>query len=197
MRSARGALVWAGLGTAILVPIGLAADSPLLAWRQPVYVAAGFAGILALALMLVQPVLMTGLVPELAPHRARRLHRGVGAVLVAAVVLHVAGLWITSPPDVIDALTFQSPTPFSVWGVMAMWAVFAVAGLAAFRRRLQMRPRTWRIAHLLLALVVVMGTVMHALLIEGTMETVSKVGLCGLLLAATIVVVAGLRGRPR
>ena len=76
-----------------------------------------------------------------------------------AVVIHVGGLWFTSPPDMIDALLFRSPTPFSPFGVIAMWAIFAVALLAAFRRRL--RPRTWRIAHMLLAIVIVAGSVVH------------------------------------
>jgi predicted ferric reductase len=72
-----------------------------------------------------------------------------------------------------------------------MWAIFAVALLAAFRRRL--RPRTWRIAHTLLAIVIVIGSAAHAILIEGTMETVSKAALCALVLAAAIKVIAGLR----
>ncbi|MCR9062034.1 MAG: ferric reductase, partial [Rhodobacteraceae bacterium] len=94
---------------------------------------------------------------------------------------------------VIDALLFRSPTPFSVWGVIAMWAVFAAALLAAIRRRLQLRPRTWRLAHTSLALVIVAGSVIHALLIEGTMETVTKVALCGLVLAAFLKAFADLK----
>ena len=110
-----------------------------------------------------------------------------------AVVIHVGGLWITSPPDMIDALLFSSPTPFSPWGVIAMWAIFAVALLAVFRRRLGLRLRTWRIAHMLLAIVIVAGSVVHGILIEGAMETVSKAALCALVLAATIKVMADLR----
>ena len=102
---------------------------------------------------------------------------------MAAVLIHVGGLWITSPPDMIDALLFASPTPFSPFGVIAMWAIFAVALLAALRRRLGLRPRTWRIAHTLLAIVIVAGSVVHGILIEGTMETVSKAALCALVLA--------------
>src|SRR5207342_473067 len=81
------------------------------------------------------------------------------AALVVAVVIHVGGLWITSPPDMIDALTFTSSTPFSPFGVIAMWAIFAVAIIAALRRRLGLRPRTWRIAHMFLAVVMVVGSV--------------------------------------
>ena len=93
----------------------------------------------------------------------------------------------------IDALLFASPTPFSPFGVIAMWAIFAVALLAALRRRLRLRPRTWRIAHMLLAVVIVAGSVVHGLLIEGPMETVSKAALCALVLAATVKVMADLR----
>ena len=118
------------------VPIGAAAASPLLAWRAPIYIAAGFAGIVGLALLLIQPLLIGGYLPGPSPSRARRLHPWFGGLLVAAVVLHVGALWITSPQDVIDVLLFQSPTPFSVWGVIAMLAIFVTALLAALRRRL-------------------------------------------------------------
>ena len=113
--------------------------------------------------------------------------------MVVAVVVHVGGLWITSPPDMIDALLFTSPTPFSPFGVIAMWAIFAVALLAVLRRRLGLGPRTWRIAHVSLAVVIVLGSVAHGMLIEGTMETMSKAALCALVLAATIKVMADLR----
>ncbi|MEP1575551.1 ferric reductase-like transmembrane domain-containing protein [Roseibium album] len=193
MGRTRAILIWGVLAAVLLIPVATAAASPLLQWRQPVYIAAGFAGIIAMALLLVQPLLAGGYLPGLARQRGRRLHRWVGGVLVLAVIVHVAGLWITSPPDVIDALLFRSPTPFSVWGVIAMWAVFAAALLAAIRRRLQLRPRTWRLAHTSLALVIVAGSVIHALLIEGTMETVTKVALCGLVLAAFLKAFADLK----
>src|SRR5262249_42082230 len=115
----------------------------------------------------------------------------------AAILVHVAGLWITSPPDMIDALTFTSPTPFSPFGVIAMWAIFAVALLATLRHRLGLRLRTWRLAHLLLAIVIVGGRVLHAVLIEGAMETVSKIALCALVLAAAIKALTGLWARTR
>jgi MYXO-CTERM domain-containing protein len=191
MRLARVPLIWAALASAICVPIAAAAASPLLAWRGPVYILAGFAGIIALGLMLVQPLLIAGYLPGLSARLGRRAHHWIGGALVVAVVIHVAGLWITSPPDMIDALTFTSPTPFSPFGVIAMWAIFAVALLAALRRRL--RPRTFRIAHMLLAIVIVAGSVVHGMLIEGAMETVSKAALCALVLAATVKVMVDLR----
>ena len=184
-------LIWVALAAAICVPLAAAAMSPQLAWRNAVYILAGFAGIIALGFMLVQPLLIGGYLPGLPGRIGRRVHHWIGGALVVAVVIHVGGLWITSPPDMIDALLFSSPTPFSPFGVIAMWAIFAVALLATFRRRL--RLRTWRIAHTLLAIVIVVGSAVHAILIEGTMETVSKAALCALVLAAAIKVIADLR----
>ena len=193
MKLARVTLIWVALAAAVAVPIAAAAASPQLAWRHPVYIVSGFAGIIALGLLLVQPVLIGGYLPGLPAYLARRAHRWIGGALVVAVVIHVGGLWISNPPDVIDALLFASPTPFSVWGVIAMWAVFAVALLVALRRRLRLRPRTWRKSHTFLAIVIVVGSVVHGVLIEGTMETVSKAALCALVLAATLKVMIDLR----
>ncbi|MFL6796548.1 MAG: ferric reductase-like transmembrane domain-containing protein [Xanthobacteraceae bacterium] len=190
MRLARVALIWAALAAALCVPIAAAAASPLLAWRGSLYILAGFAGIVGLGLMLIQPLLIGGYLPGLPADRGRRAHCWIGGGLVVAVVVHVAGLRITSPPDMIDALFFTSPTPFTPFGVIAMWAVFAVAVLAALRRRL--RLRTWRIAHISLAAVIVVGSVVHGMLIEGSMETMSKAALCALVVAASIKVMTDL-----
>ena len=146
----RVAAIRAALFLAILLPLGAAATSPLLAWRDPIYIGAGFAGILALGLTLVQPVLASGWL-GLAPIPARKVHRLVGFGLMGAVIAHVAGLWITSPPDVIDALLFRSPTPFSAWGVVAMGAIFLAAFLVVVRRRLPVA--VWRVSHKALAAV--------------------------------------------
>lgn len=189
----RATFIWAALVIVIAIPIGAAVASPLLAWRDPIYIAAGFSGIVAMELLLIQPLLAAGYLPGLSGYLGRRVHRWTGSLLVLAVVVHVAGLWITSPPDVIDALLFVSPTSFSVWGVIAMWAIFGTALLAAMRRRLRLRWRIWRIGHVSLAAVIVGGTVVHASLIEGTMETVSKAALGLALVFFSLKIFADLR----
>lgn len=193
MSLARRLLIWAAVVAAIAIPLAAAAASPLLAWRGPAYIVAGFAGVVALGLLLVQPLLVGGYLPGLSALKGRRAHRWIGGSLVIAVVIHVGGLWITSRPDVIDALLFVSPTPFSDFGVIAMWAIFAAALLAALRWRLRLRPRAWRIGHTFFVAVAVVGGVAHSLLIEGTMETISKAFLCVLVLAATFKVMIDLR----
>jgi predicted ferric reductase len=187
----KGPLIWAALVAAVCVPMALAATSDLIAYRGPLYILAGFAGIIALGLVLVQPLLIGGYLPGPSAYRARRVHHWIGGALVLAMVLHVGGLWITSPPDMIDALTFTSPTPFSPFGVVATWAIFAVALLAFFRRRLGLR--NWRTVHMMLAVIIVIGGVVHAMLVEGTMETVSKAVLCALVLTAAVKVMVDLR----
>ncbi|NNE89298.1 MAG: ferric reductase [Silicimonas sp.] len=192
---AKALLIWLVFVAAVVGPLALAANSPLLAWRDPIYIASGFAGITALALLFVQPLLARNLLPNLKMHLGRRIHRLTGAFLVIAIITHVAGLWITSPPDVVDALLFASPTPFSAWGVIAMWAAFAAALVAALRRKLRLKPHNWRRLHGTFAAIIVVASVVHALLIEGTMEPFSKAALCILVIAAGLFALR--RGRVK
>ena len=178
---------------ALVVPFIFVVTSPLVAWRSPIYIIACFSGVIGLGLLLIQPLLIGGSFPGLSKHLTRRAHPWTGVLLLLAVLVHVGGLWITSPPDVIDALTFNSPTPFSNWGVIAMLSLFTTTLLAIFRRRFRLRPSNWRLAHRFLAFVIVIGTIVHAILIEGTMETMSKIVLCLLVLVATIKTLFGVK----
>ena len=63
-------LIWVALAAAMCVPLAAAAMSPLLAWRNAVYILAGFAGIIALGFMLVQPLLIGGYLPGLSAYCA-------------------------------------------------------------------------------------------------------------------------------
>ena len=186
-----GLALWAVVGIAVIVPLGLAAQSPLLQWRGPVYHIAGYAGILGLVLMVIQPLLAGGYLAGLTLQFSRKIHRISGALLVFCVVVHVGALWVTSPPDVVDALLFVSPTSFSAWGVVAMWSVFAAAGLVFFRHRIALR--LWRTVHTVLVSAAIIGTVVHVLLIEGTMNHASKVALCVLVCVAAVKVVHDMR----
>ncbi len=191
MKPRYAVMIWAALAAAMTIPIIIAARSPLLAWRDGIYITAGLAGVVALALLLLQPLLSAPYLPGLRLRPGRRLHAWVGAGIVAAVLIHVGALWLTSPPDVIDALLFQSATDFSAWGVVAMWAVFATAALAALRSRL--RLILWRLCHVALGMTIIIGSVVHALLIDGTMGVLSKAALCALVVAAGAKVIADLR----
>ncbi|WP_421781171.1 ferric reductase-like transmembrane domain-containing protein [Kiloniella litopenaei] len=182
-------LIWSTLAIVIIVPIVAALQSPLLSWRDPVYIVAGLAGIIAMVLLFVQPILAGGYLRGLSRLLSRRVHRVIGGILVMMIIIHVIGLWITSPPDVIDALLFASPTPFSAWGVIAMWALFASALTVLLRRRLRINSHKWRFIHTGFAVVIVSSSIVHALLIIGTMEVISKRILCGFIIAITAKVI--------
>jgi len=184
----RSALIWGLVAIVIGAPIVVAANSPLLQWREPLYIAAGLAGVVGMATMLLQPLLVVGALPGPSLTTSRRLHRYGGLVLVLAVALHVIGLWFTSPPDVIDVLLLRSPTPFAIWGLLAMWAIFGAGVLALLRPRMPLR--IWRWGHTGLVLLAAVGTVVHAVQIVGTMGSVTKVMLSIALVAALFLAIA-------
>lgn len=175
---ARTATIWAALAIIILAPLIIAAANPLHASRNAAYVVASLAGVAALGLLALQPILAYGHLPGIARLQQRRWHHWIGAFLVLCVALHVGGLYLTSPPDTLDALLLVSPTPFSVYGVAAMWGIMISATLALSRRKLRLNLGLWRAVHTALAIVVVCATVIHALQIEGAMGQWSKRGLC-------------------
>ncbi len=193
MTGYRRILAWAILACIALVPLGVAAANPLLDYRPGIYILGGMAGIVALALLLFQPLLAAGYLSRAHPARQQRWHQWLGVALVVLVALHVGGLYLASPQDALDALLLVSPTPFSIYGVAAMWALVLTVLLVALRRAAGLRPAVWRILHNGLALVVVVGTVVHALMIEGAMGPLSKLVLCLCVLGVTAVTLLHLR----
>ena len=186
-------LGWGFVAAVMIAPVVIAAFSPYLEARSVPYIVGGFAGIVGLSLLVLQPLLPAGYLAGSEGPAGRRWHRWAGAAIVLAVALHVGGLYVTSPSDTIDALLLVSPTPFSVYGVTAMWGVAATVILVLFRRRLGLRHSVWRLIHNGLAAVVVVATVIHALQIEGAMELGSKWMLCMAVVAATGVALLDLR----
>lgn len=185
MNGFRVILFWAGLGVIVVLPIGIALTSPLLEWRSFIYKVAGLGGVIAMSLLLLQPLLASNAFPGLSLRRARTIHKWIGITLTVSVIVHVIGLWITSPPDVIDALLFVSATSFSIWGVLAMWSIFITASLVVLRRKLRITARAWRTSHKSLAIVTVIGSVVHAMMIEGTMGIASKTMICTFVIVAS------------
>ena len=192
-RQVPAVLGWGGVAAVMIAPVVIAAFSPYLESRSVPYIVGGFAGIVGLSLLFLQPLLPAGYLAGSKGPAGRRWHRWVGLAIVLAVALHVGGLYVTSPPDTIDALLLVSPTPFSVYGVTAMWGVVATAILVLFRRWLGQRYPVWRLIHNGLAAIVVVATVIHALQIEGAMEPGSKWMLCIAVVAATGVALLDLR----
>ena len=117
-------------------------------------------------------------------------------LLLMLVLVHIGGLWLTSPPDVIDVLLFRSPTPFSVWGMVALLALLATALVTGLRKKLRLPYPQWRFIHLGLATLLVTGCIVHALKIEGTMETISKTALAAAIVVMLVRLIVGSRAFP-
>ena len=187
MRQLRGVLVWAGLGLIMVIPVLLATLSPYLAYRDAIYITAGFSGMVGLALLVLQPLLVSCVLPGFSAIRARSGHRWVGSGILVCILVHIGGLSLTSPMDVMDALMLVAPTAFSFYGVAALWASVFIALLVLLRRPLRLQPAVWRVIHGSLTLVLVVGTVVHALMIEAAMEPVSKWALSAVVLMSTLL----------
>lgn len=162
----------------------LAAASPLQRGREAVWIFGGLTGVLALALLAVQPLLTTRFVR---PSLGRRVHRWLGPTILGLAVAHVVGLWLYSPDDITDALLLQAPTPFSAWGVAGLAGLVA-AGLVS-TLRCPMPYRIWKPLHLSLAVAGATSAVIHAWMILGAMESTSKALLCVAILASVVVAV--------
>lgn len=82
MSPARALLIRDYCVVAVSMPIPIAVQKPLLQWCQPIYIAGGVAGIIALAVRLGQALLVGGCLPELAARRGRRVHRVLGTIVL-------------------------------------------------------------------------------------------------------------------
>lgn len=173
--------------------MAIAALNPLQTSRNIAYIIGGLAGICALCILLVQPLLAVGYLTHSRITTSRRWHRWLGTSLIFLVAIHVGGLYLTSPDDTSDALMLVAPTPFSLYGVIGLWALGLTALLVALRKRLAFTDMTWKIIHNLLAVVVVISSVIHAVMIDGAMGSLSKQLLCICVVVATCLITLHLR----
>jgi hypothetical protein len=119
---------------------------------------------------------------------ALRLHRAIGSAILALALAHVFSLWLYSPEDIMDALLLVAPTPFSVWGVAGLGGLLAAGAVMALALRL---PRRILIPlHVGLAGTGAVCAALHAWLIEGAMETITKALLCTAVCTAVAVTAA-------
>lgn len=195
-------LLWLVVAVLAAGPFFAAVASPLLKGRDAIWVMGGLAGVAALGLLLVQPMLAVGVRAGTLPRAARIWHRWTGIAIAGLTVLHVAALYAYSPDDILDVLLFVSPTPFSVYGMIGLCGVVLTILVVALRRPLGLKPAHWRVVHSALAVVIVLAGAVHAFMIDGAMEPMSKLALCLAAVTATVVAVVSvnsglLRSRQR
>lgn len=175
----------------------LALSSRHLSDGPPALVVSTAAGALAVSALALQPLLIATL-PAASSDAVRRvrLHRSLGGLTLALVLLHVGGLFAVEVDDTLFALSPDGPTRarMAVLGTVALIAIVAVGVL---RARIPVADGSWRLVHAYLAVLVIVLGVGHAILTDGALDSTGTVVLTALAvtgLAATAVA-RGRRGR--
>jgi hypothetical protein len=169
---------------ALLVgPAAAALASPLQVGRDAGWVLGAVAGAVALSLLAVQAALPTPWLDGVLARPWSALHRAVGLAVAAVVLAHMAGLYLSSPDDVRDALLLRAPT-YSRLGVLSAWTVGLSIALALARRRLGLTYSDWQILHSALAVAIVTTAVGHTVMIRGTLDGPAELLACGAALVA-------------
>jgi predicted ferric reductase len=146
-------------------------------------VALGFVG---LAMMGLEFALVARFRPLAAPFGQDALlqfHRQIGYVGLAFILIHfaISARWSDLTPA--KALA----APLLVWfGMAALLALIVLIGTSVWRRPLRLSYEAWHVAHTVLALVLVVGALLHVFLVDEYVNSLWKQILWGLMSAAFV-----------
>lgn len=178
MEQQRARAAWIGvLGSVFAVPVGLhLAASPVLptspvgtVWSQ-LSVVTGLLALSALACTAVLPSRLRSLNRAFGIEAVLGMHRSLGAATVALVLLHLAAV-VAADPTAVTLFDPRAATPAARAAVGATVALAAVQALAVLRRRIGGRYETWRWAHLGLAAVALLLSLLHVWWLGGRLVT--------------------------
>ena len=190
VRAVYWVLAYLGVVTAPLVFAAIGASDPGHSFWTNFSVALGFVG---LAMMGLEFALVARFQAAAAPFGQDALlqfHRQIGYVGLAFVLVHVAISlrW--------EALTFRDAirAPALVWfGVAAVGALIALVVTSVWRLRLRLSYELWHAAHTVLAVVAVVGALVHVYFVDEYVSTLWKQMLWGLMSAAFISLLVWVR----
>jgi predicted ferric reductase len=164
-------------------------------------VALGFVGLAMMGLEFVLVARFRAVAAPFGQDAVLQLHRQIGYVGLGFVLVHVAlsTTWDrVNPSDAVDA-------PALVWfGLAAVGAVVVLVATSVWRLRLRLSYELWHAAHTALAVVAVLGALVHVYLVDEYVNTLWKQVLWGLMTAAFVVLLVwvrlirpqAMRGRP-
>jgi predicted ferric reductase len=146
-------------------------------------VALGFVG---LAMMGLEFALVARFRPLAAPFGQDALlqfHRQIGYVGLAFILVHFAISAKWSELTLANALE----APLLVWfGMAALLALVLLIATSVWRRPLRLSYEAWHVAHTVLALVLVVGALLHVLFVDEYVNSLWKQILWGLMSAAFV-----------
>jgi predicted ferric reductase len=157
-------IVWAGALLAIvLVPLALSVRAGYSGDLMIEFsLTSGLLAFSALVATLVLPSRVRSLTRAFGIERVLRSHRWFGLLSMTLVLIHLAFVVIDKPANL--ALLYPpSAPPRARAATAATVAIVLMCLLTLARRRLRTRYEIWRALHVVLAMVVVGGTVLHVL----------------------------------
>jgi len=190
VRAAFWVIAYLGVVIAPLVFAAIGAGQPDHGFWTNFSVALGFVG---LAMMGLEFALVARFAPVAAPFGQDALlqfHRQIGYVGLAFVFGHVALSlkWeALTPSDAVQA-------PALVWfGVAAVASVVVLIVTSVWRLRLRLSYEFWHLIHTVLAVVAVVGALVHVYLVDEYVSTLWKQVLWGLMAAAFLSLLVWVR----
>ncbi|GAB3915917.1 ferric reductase [Microlunatus endophyticus] len=187
VRAVAAVLAYVGVVLAPLVFAAIGATDPGYGFWTNFSVALAFVG---LAMMGLEFVLVARFKPVAAPFGQDALlqfHRQIGFLGLAFVIIHIV---ISINWGAI--LTFRAPA--FIWvGVAAAAALVVLVITSVWRKRLRIPYEVWHVVHTLLALVLVVGALVHVYLVNQYLSSLWKQLLWGLMSAAFLALIGWVR----
>jgi predicted ferric reductase len=189
--------VFAYLG-AVLAPLvfaAIGASRPDHDFLTDFSVALGFVGLAMMGLEFVLVARFRLLAAPFGQDALLQFHRQIGYAGLAFVLVHFAISAHWRELTLSDALA----APLLVWfGMAALLALIVLVVSSAFRRRLRLSYEAWHVLHTALALVLVVGALLHILFVDEYVSSLWKQVLWGLMATAFVGLIAWVRvGKPR
>src|SRR5918992_5877061 len=190
VRAASWVIAYLGAVLSPLVFAVIGASQPDHGFWTDFSVALGFVG---LAMMGLEFALVARFRPLAAPFGQDALlqfHRQIGYVGLAFVLIHfaISAQWSQLTPG--NALA----APLLVWfGMAALLALVVLIVTSLWRRALRLSYEAWHVAHSVLALVLVVGALLHVFFVDEYVSSLWKQILWGLMSGAFVGLLAWVR----
>ena len=201
VRAVYGVLAYLGVVVAPLVFAAVGAGGSGHGFWTNFSVALGFVGLAMMGLEFVLVARFGAVAAPFGQDALLQFHRQIGYVGLAFVLVHVAlsVKWeAVNPSDAVDA-------PALVWfGVAAAGAVVVLVATSVWRLRLRLSYELWHAIHTALAVVAVVGALVHVYLVDQYVDTLWKrllwglmtVGFVALLVKVRLLKPRAMRARP-
>src|SRR5262245_19299207 len=186
VRAVFSVIAYLGVVIAPLVFAAIGGSRPDLGFATNLSVAFGFVGLAMMGLEFALVARFEAVAAPFGQDALLQFHRQIGYVGLGFVLIHVAvsAHW----REVWARLTFSPDTATTpalvVLGALALVALIALVVTSVWRRQLRISYEWWHAIHTVLAVVAVVGALVHVYLVDGYVNAPWKQVLWGLMSAA-------------